>query len=143
MRTLQPWNFEVKNFGFKWVKIDKSIIHAPKDIPNIQKMAKKLKFRIYFKYPLQTIVHCQKLYLVQSKYFQVCANIIVDCSNLFSDSGIKRYQQSQFVVKITGTYANLCGKGEIFTQKKYLSFVSGTYKYNLYCLNAKCFKLNF
>ena len=40
MRTLQPWNFKVKNFRFKWVKIDKSIIHAPKDIQNIEKMAK-------------------------------------------------------------------------------------------------------
>ena len=34
MRTLQSWNFKVKNFRVKWVKIDESIIHAPKDIPN-------------------------------------------------------------------------------------------------------------
>ena len=51
MGTLQPWNFNVKNFRFEGVKIDKFIIHAPKDIPNNQEMRKNLQFRIHFKYP--------------------------------------------------------------------------------------------
>ena len=44
-------NFKVRYFRFKRVKIDKFIIHAPKDIQNNQEMPKNPKFRIYFKYP--------------------------------------------------------------------------------------------
>ena len=45
MKILQPWNFKVRNLSFKLVKIDKFIIHAPKDIQNIYKMAKNVKYR--------------------------------------------------------------------------------------------------
>ena len=47
----QPWDFKVGNLRFKCIKCLNFIIHAPKEVQNIQEMPKNPKFRIYFKYP--------------------------------------------------------------------------------------------